>query len=422
MKLDGTKYSGKYRLAAACAVLLSLGAAAGASSAPDVRAVSSPYNSAPEFLAASAVNMELPAVPAVKAPQASSWAGGSFKSAISGANISYKYRLAAGVKETTVFSGGLALAESFESLFYYGQPRGNQFFLWFRGLPPSQWVPGRAFFEADARDLARFINLAAQKTGSSRVNLVLHSYSTLVLQKMVQLRGDAEVSRALAYLRGGQVLMLNATTHYKGSEAQAGAEYAQTAKVISDFILWLNTMDDFAQGWQDAVAANPALQLPVAANLAVWKVQREAALKLTSEQARKMMVEHLSAPWAADPAGIRQALLATVRKNVEMPSWQEALLRRTDDTAKLDFTAADITAIRNYGIKLDFVHAGADQLIPWNAERLTVELFGIATPEQLPSPGVVFRDFSGLFSLRVVNSDHYFPLKDPLALDQLMKK
>ena len=349
------------------------------------------------------------------------WTMSGFKSALGGINIAYKSRMAPGARTTTVFAGGLALAESFESLFYALPPDSNQFFMWYRGLPPSSWVYGRNYFEADARDLARFINISAERSGAARVTLVLHSYATLVVQKLVQLRGDAEVDRALGYLRGSRVLMLNPTTHYKGSEAAAGPEYAQTAQIMSNFTKWLDTMDDIGLAWQGATGLNPFLQVPVDANMAVWKVQRENALRLTSEQARRMMADHLSQPWDAALEGVRKALLATVRKNMDSPQWQEALLRRTNDTANIDVSPGDIEAIRASGIKLEFVHANADQLIPWKAERLTAAYFGIKAPEQLPRPGAMFYDMSGLFSLRVVAGDHYFPLKIPAELNALIK-
>jgi hypothetical protein len=351
------------------------------------------------------------------------WVSGSFKSPVKSANIAYKYRMPYGAKETTVLAGGLALAESFESLFSAVPSRNNQFFLWFRAMPPSSWVYGRDNFEADARDLARFINLAAEKTGSRRVNLVLHSYSTLVVQKMVQMREDAEIGRALGYLRGAQVLMLNPTTHFKGSEALGGGNYAQTAAIISNFIKWLDMTDNYVDGWNSAAGLVPSMQAPVTFNLAMWEIQRNNALNMTSKQAREMMVDHLTPAWGGGLDPVRESLLGTVKKNVENPRWQETLLRRTDDTAKFDFVAADVAAMRSAGINLDFIYAGEDQLIPWAAERLTVAaLFGIPVPEQLPQPGVVFRDQSGLFSLRVVQGDHYFPLKYPAELDKLIRK
>lgn len=370
-----------------------------------------------------AVRSPLPVPPAraVASRNADGWTAGSFRSA-DGASIQYKFRLAPGAGSATVFVGGLTLQETFETLFAGpGRPKTHQFFVWLRGHPPTRWSYTRRLLEADARDLARMINVAASRSGSGRVNLALHSYATLAFQRMVQLADDADADAALSRLSGGQVLFLNGTTRCEGGEDVLGWQGALIAKNVKMFEDWLDTGDATGEAMAAAAELNPLLRPQVAASLAAWKVQRTAALAAGTLQAGRLAVKDLEAPWDGADDGIRRGLLRVVERNVRDPGWQEALMKRSNDTAQLLFRAADVAALRRRGIRLDLVHAAQDQLIPWSWARLTMRFFGIPAPESLPAPGTVLHDAGGRFSFTVVAGDHYFPLKRPSELGLLLR-
>ena len=351
-----------------------------------------------------------------------SWQTGSFISA-DGAVIEYKARLCAECGSATVFVGGLTLAESFDTLFAMpGKPKTSQFSVWLRGHPPTDWRYTRQLLEADARDLARFINIAAKESGSTRVNLALHSYANFAFQKLVQLRDDAEVGAALGRLRGAQVLFLNGTTNCKDCRDEAGEGAAQVARSVKLFEDWLDAGDAGAEAMRASARLNPLLAPSVNASLAVWNAQRTAALASSTYLADKAAVKDLDAPWDGADDAIRLRLQGQVKKNVRDSGWQEALMKRSNDTYQFDFTKRDVQAIRRLGIRLDMVHADKDQLVRWPWARLTMDFFGIPAPERLPPPGTVLRDAAGLFSFRVVSGDHYFPLKQPAELDGLLSR
>ena len=164
----------------------------------------------------------------IDAAPASGWTAGSFESA-DGLTISYKER-AGGAGSARVYSGGLALNESFDPLFASPRvPTGPEFFLWTRAHQPSGWQPTKSVLDADARDLARMIVRAGKSSPTGKVELALHSFGTLAFQRLAQLREEPEAAEALALLAGSRVVMLNATTHYKGSERQAGPDFERMA-------------------------------------------------------------------------------------------------------------------------------------------------------------------------------------------------
>lgn len=356
----------------------------------------------------------------VVSPRSGAWQAGSFSSS-DGAVIQYKSRLCPDCASATVFVGGLTLAESFETLFALpGRPKTSQFFIWLRGHPPTRWHYTRHLLEADARDIARFINIAAEDSGSGRVNLALHSYANLAFQKMVQLSDDDEVRRALGRLQGGQVLFLNGTTSCKDCQAAAGPGAVQVARSVGLFEDWLDAGDATAAAMEASAQLNPLLAPSVYASLAAWKAQRSVALAAGTKQADDAAVKDLETPWDGANNGIRTQLLAQVKKNARDPDWQEALMKRANDTYQFDFTERDVEAIRRLGLRLDMVHADKDQLIQWPWAQLTMRSFGISAPAQPPAPGTVLRDPSGRFSFTVVAGDHYFPLKNPGELARLL--
>ena len=352
----------------------------------------------------------------------SGWTAGSFQSS-DGAALRFKLRKAETPGKTpAVYVGGLALAESYDSLFErQTQPSSDQYFLWLRGHSPSGWKHSKTVYEQDARDLARMINLAAERSDSATVDLVLHSYSVLVFQKMVQMGKDADVRRALEHLKGARVTLLMSTTHYGDSETAAGEQYAQMAKVIRALIDWLDTMDSWAELWEQTARLNPMIAPQVYAGLAAWKVQREAVLALASKGAVDELKKHLAEPW--DPAidHLRQELLERVGRNSAQSGWQEALLKRANDTSRLDFTKADVERMRRLGIRLDLVHSHDDQLIPWVSAKLLFDLLGIKAPKSVPPVGTILQSKDGLFRVTIVEGDHYYPLKKPAEMDDHLK-
>ncbi|MCX5790310.1 MAG: hypothetical protein NTX64_17655, partial [Elusimicrobia bacterium] len=369
---------------------------------------------------------EAPALPywgGVAAKAEDGWTAGTFRTS-DDATLHFKMRQGEPQgKAPTVFVGGLALAESYDSLFErQAKPESDQFFLWLRGHAPSEWKQSKTVFDQDARDLARMIVLAGERSGSSKIDLVLHSYSVLVFQKMVQLHDDAEVAKALALLKDARVILLMSTTHYGDSETAAGPQYAQMAKVIRSLIGWLDTMDSWADFMEASARLNPFIAPQVYTTLAMWKVQREAVLGLASKGAVDELAKHLSEPW--DPAidHIRQDLLKRVASNSAKSGWQEALLKRANDTSLLDFTKADVELIRLLGIHLDLVHAHDDQLVPWVSAKLLFDLLGVPAPNKVPRVGTVMQSPDGLFRVTIVKGDHYFPLKRPAEMEDQLDK
>lgn len=348
------------------------------------------------------------------------WSLASFASAADGSPISYKSRQAEGSSQAPmVFVGGLALAESYDSLFEtQAKAESDQYFVWLRGHQPTEFQPTQKVYEADARDMARMIVLAAERSGSKSVSLTLHSYGVLVFQRMVQLHEDLEVQQAMRLLKGGRVTLINTTTHYGHSETAAGAQYAQMAKAIQAIVQQLDLMDSYGKTLNAAVKANPLLAPMVLPQLFWLQMQRNMLLSLASKGAVDELRKQLADPWSPALDHVRLNILKIVEENAATPGWQEAFLRRADATSMLDFTKEDVQRIRDYGIRLEIIHAAKDQLIPWVSAKLAFELFGFKVPKDAPKPGREFRDGSGMFHLKVVDSDHYYPLREPAQLDQ----
>jgi len=132
------------------------------------------------------------------------------------------------------------------------------------------------------------------------------------------------------------------------------------------------------------------------------------------------LLKKLSQPW--DPAvdRFRLRLLKAVQGGASRPGWREALLRRSDDTLRLEFTKKDVEFLRRYKMRINLVHARRDTIVPWVNARLLFTLLGIPAPEAVPPAGSVLRDPSGLFQLTVVEGDHMFPVTQPALLGALL--
>ena len=355
------------------------------------------------------------------APDAGGFVPGRFESATGGGLVAYKRREGSPDAPARVYSGGLALNESFDPLFATQRAEGHEVFLWTRGHPPTAWTPTQSVIDADARDLARAIVLAAKDTRGGQVELALHSFGTLVFQRLVQLRGEPEVDAALAALRGSRVFLLNATTHYEGSEHKAGPEFAQMGAATKAFVGWLDMMDGVAQEWEAAARLNPFLSPSIGMWLAQWRSQRAQLMGAASQQAAAMMKKDLEQPWPAELDGIRRRFVAALEHDSRDAGWQESLLRRSSDMFRLEMTKKDVAAIRAAGIKLELVHAVSDQLLNWTSAKILFDLLGIKSPDAAPPAGTVLHDRSGQFTARLVEGDHYFPLKRSDELSRLMR-
>jgi hypothetical protein len=355
-----------------------------------------------------------------RAAQEDVWESATFLSASGDLDIHYKFRKAEGSERVPmVFIGGLALAESYDTLFEtQKKAKSDQYFAWLRGHAPTGFSRSDKVYEQDARDMARMIVLAAERSGTQAVDLTLHSYGVLVFQKMVQLHRDLEVQQALRLLKGGKVTMLNATTHYGNSETVAGEQFAQMAKIIRMIVQQLDLMDSYGGALSAAIKANPFSAPFVLPQIFALQMQRNMILALASKGAVDELRKHLADPWDKDIDHVRERIRQIVEENSAKPGWQEAFLRRANDTSLLDFTKEDVQRIRDYGIRVEIIHSADDQLIPWISAKLCFELFGFKVPEKAPKAGREFVDESGLFRVRVVDSDHYYPLRSPGKLDR----
>lgn len=351
----------------------------------------------------------------------SAWKQGSFESAAGGA-VAYKAR-GGGEASPTVFAGGLALNESFEPLFAsQAAPKGGQLFLWTRGHPPTPWTAAKNPLDADARDLARAIVLAGRASPTGKVELALHSFGTIVFQRMVQLRGDPEVDAALEHLADSRVTLLNATTRYEGSEKKAGPEFERMGQATRGFVDWLDAMDASAQMLRATANLNPFLAPQIAAVLETWAFQRTQALILASRDAAAMMKKDLQAPWQPAFEAIRKAFLKALERDAQDPGWQEAMVRRSADMFRLEFEKGDARHIRRLRIKIQAVHSSKDQLLNWASAHALFERLGIEAPEQAPPPGAILKDRTGLFTAEIVDADHYYPLKRPDLLLEVLDR
>ncbi|MBI4346404.1 MAG: hypothetical protein HY553_06090 [Elusimicrobia bacterium] len=352
----------------------------------------------------------------------SGWAGGAFESPIDGTKIQYRAR-GPNAGPVRVFVGGMALARSFESYFRARAPKARQYELTLRGLPPTKWALPPDQLDADARDLGRMIVLAAQETGAGTIELVLHSYSAFAFQRLMQL-DDAESRGAISLLGRGRVVWIAATTHWKGSETQLmelmGPQFVLALQNAKLQAAYLDSMDRIAEGMRRLGEQNPWMLPQASAWLISWEAQRAAFVYAAGMASAQLMQRHLEERWAPELEPIRRELHAEVARDSESLGWREAALRRMLASLPLDFTTADADRMRRLGIRLELYHAASDQFIPWKAKRLVLRSLGIDAPELMPAPKTVLRDDSGLISVRIVDADHYFPLKKPGEFGQLL--
>lgn len=351
-------------------------------------------------------------------PGAGGWTEGRFDGADGGAPISYRSRGEGG--RPRIFLGGMALARSFESYFRAAAPDGAQVVLFLRGLAPSPWAAAGSILDADARDLARMIVLAARERGAGGGDLVLHSYAAFVFQRMLQLP-DAEAHAAAALLRGGRVVWVGATTHWKGSESLIGPQFELASRVARMQVAWLDSMDKMDEGMARMAEAMPWLRPQVAAWRIGWVAQRAAAIQLATEPTADMLESHLAGPWPADSEPVRRELAAGLKEEAGELGWREAALRRMTGALDLDFSEEDARRLVSLGIRLELVYGRDDQFIPWKAERAVLERLGIAAPQELPPAGTVLRDSTGRISVTIVAGDHYYPLKDPAGFAEAIQ-
>lgn len=349
------------------------------------------------------------------------WSQGSFRSPVDGAELFFKRRASQGEpgRAPTVFVGGLGLSESFDALFAAAPARSDQIFLWLRGNAPSSWAPARHPLDADARDLALMITAAAREAGSAGVDLALHSYASLVFQRMLQLGEHAEVREALGLLRGARVFMINATTHFKGSESAAGPEYEKMTRATALFVGWLDMMDAAAELWRKTPVLSPLYPTSLAW-LQAWSFQRAQALDLAAKDVVAQLREHLKGPWAPEVEAVRRQAVDRLERNAHDAGWQEALVRRVNDGALLEAKPADVARLAALGVQVEVVVSHDDQIIPWSVSKVFLEHLGVAAPESAPPAGSVLRSPNGSVRARIVAGDHYVPLKDPGAVDRII--
>ncbi|UPT75675.1 MAG: hypothetical protein M0D55_08380 [Elusimicrobiota bacterium] len=349
------------------------------------------------------------------------WTSGTFEGD-GGAAIAYKSRRGAGSAPARVYAGGLALNESFEPLFARpAAPAGNELFVWTRGHRPSEWLHSKSPIDADARDLARAVSLAAESSPGGKVELALHSFGTLVFQRMIQLHEEPAVAAALKALAGSRVFMLHATTHYEGSERKAGPDFERMSQATRAVVDWLDAGDATADLWRRTAEFNPFLAPMVAAWLQQWDFQRGQVISMAARDAAKMMKADLSEPWDKAVDHIRKAFLKDLAADARDPAWQESMLRRSSDMFRLEFSPEDAARIKTLGIRLELVHADGDKLLNWESAKALFERLGIPCPAKAPPVGAVLRDASGRFRARLVSGDHYWPLKRRDELAALLK-
>ncbi|MEK7858516.1 MAG: hypothetical protein AAB320_05165 [Elusimicrobiota bacterium] len=354
---------------------------------------------------------------------AGGWSQGSFLSPVDEAVLHFKRRASDSQEKRPpmVFVGGLGLSESFDAMFAAQPARSDQVFLWLRGNAPSPWAAARHPMDVDARDLARMIVTAAEQAGSSRVELALHSYASLVFQRMLQMEEQPEVRQALGLLRGSRVFLLNATTHFKGSESAAGPEYEKMTQATKMLVGWLDMMESAAALWRQTPIWSPAF--PAAqAWLMSWDFQRGQALELAAKGVVAQLRDHLKGPWAPEVEESRLQAVARLERNAHDAGWQEALVRRVNDGALLEAQAGDVARMAELGIRSEVVVSHDDQIIPWSVSKVFLAHLGVAAPDAVPPAGTVLRSRDGLVTVRIVAGDHYVPLKSPALIDGLIAR
>ncbi|HXT02447.1 MAG TPA: hypothetical protein VN915_17370 [Elusimicrobiota bacterium] len=411
------------------AAAASLPAAAALAPAPAAAPQDGPEPRSPESLTAAAaavfdgagqktgVGGPVFAAPGAASPDGPGWSRGSFEGE-GGLPVVFKRRSGPAGKAPRVYFGGLALNESYDALFARaGAPARSEYFAWTRGHAPTGWTPTSSVIDADARDLARMIVVAGRETGSPKVELAVHSFGAGVFQRMLQLRKEPEVRKALKLLAGSRVVVMNGMTHYDDVEKLGGPSVEQMAQATKMTVEWLDSWDALARQ-VEANLANPFLAMQAQLWLAGYRFQREQLLSAATKGAVDAMRHDLALKWDPDVDPIRRGFQKALDKDARDEGWQESLLRRSRDAFVLDFKTADAGLLRRIGTRVEFIHSLQDQLLDWQAAQLLFGRFGIATPPQAPAAGAVLSDGSGLFTATVVNADHYYPLKKSADLAQ----
>ena len=360
------------------------------------------------------------------------WTEQTVPSPVDGTPLSVMRRGEDRAQAARVYSGGLALAESFDS-YFESRPKDERptFFLRTRAHPPTPWLFTRTVIDADARDLAAVITKAASASASGKVELVLHSFGTLVFQRLLQLGHLPEVREALGSLTGSRVVLLNATTHYPGSEKQAGPDFERMAKATVSFVEWLDMVDAWS-GWIDSLGrlgwwfarqmAPWSKVWPTPKAYGAWPLQRPYFIAAASQQAISMMRADLKGPWTADVEPIRARLAAQLESHAADAGWQEALLRRSADMFRLNFMPSDVERLRALNLELELVHSTRDALLNWKSAQILFERLGLNAPEKLPEAGTVIAAQEGRWRAHIVEGDHYFPLKRPAWLAKILDR
>ncbi|PIP85144.1 MAG: hypothetical protein CO113_11585 [Elusimicrobia bacterium CG_4_9_14_3_um_filter_62_55] len=350
------------------------------------------------------------AVPKAPKPPGRGWTEGALESSDGTSLVYHRRGRAAPGKTPRIFVGGLALAQSFDVHFARGPaPERLEYRLNLRGLIPSGWSPTRSVIDADARDLAKLVVRAARESGSSKVELALHSYAALVLQRMVQLADEPEVGEALALLKGARVTLFGPTTHVPGSEALMGPQMEALAFGLRRFVESIDYGDMLVEYWRSIARWNPFLLPQAFALESAWRMQRQTAIALAVGDIERMLKQDLSQPWPPEIEPSRQRMLAEVDEAARHGEWQEAALRRVRDGFDLDFDDESAARLRSLGARLRVVYSHDDALLPWKVERLLLGKLGIETPEKLPKAGTVLRGPDGIEAV-IASGDHYLPL------------
>ncbi len=342
---------------------------------------------------------------AVPTPPGRGWLSGSL-----GYLVYHRRGPVAAKTPPRVFVGGLALAQSFDVHFEKGPaPERLEYRLNLRGLAPSGWSSTKSVIDEDARDLAKMILKAASDSGSSTVELALHSYAAMVLQRMVQLDHEVEIADALALLKGARVTLFGPTTHVPGSESLMGNSMEVLAWGLRRFVDSIDQGDRIVEYWNDIAKVNPFFIFSAAMLEAGWAIQRRTALALAVRDIERMLKQDLSEPWPEDIEPLRQRFLAEVDAAAREPEWQEAALRRVRDGFALDFDDASAERLQSLGARIRVVYSHDDALLPWEVERLMLSKLGIKAPKKLPPVGTLLKGPQGIEAV-IADGDHYLPL------------
>ncbi|MCX5787755.1 MAG: hypothetical protein NTX64_04485 [Elusimicrobia bacterium] len=322
----------------------------------------------------------------------------------------------------TVHVGGLALAESFEPYFQTQPAQAGQFVLWLRGLAPSELGPKTQLLDADTRDMAHLIVTAAREAGTERVDLALHSYSSLLFQRMLALYEEPVVAEALKLLRGARVAVIAGSTHYDRTEYDVGLEFV-FRKHLAEAIVAMQGLNNSISNllWSMSLL-NPFISPMAYAYDLHNRMQELLILQASGKSIADQLKAHLKDPWAPSIEPIRLKLLAQIEAAWRQEEWQKASLWRTVDMHALEFSPHDVERMRALGVRLDIVVANQDQVLPWAIQRDLLARVGIDTPEWVPAPGTILTDRSGMVRARIVDSDHYFPLRKPAELASILNE